>query len=115
MTEEKELILRAQKGDRNAFGELVCQCYENVIKVVYRLCGDAQITEEAVQEAFIRAWVKLPGFQPQAPFRNWVYRIAVNAALDTLRQRTEVSIENLEEMNLMAERLMRIRGLVILR
>ena len=35
----------------------------------------------------MRAWVKLPGFQPRAPFRNWVYRIAVNTALDILRQK----------------------------
>ncbi len=101
---EDHLIDRAKGGDRNAFGELVLRYYENVIRVVYRLCGDAQIAQDATQEAFIRAWVKLPGFQSRAPFRNWVYRIAVNTALDILRQKPEESIENSEGMQLMAEK-----------
>lgn len=98
------LIHRAQGGDRNAFGDLVMRYYENVIQVVFHLCGDAQIAQDATQEAFIRAWVKLPGFQPRSPFRNWVYRIAVNTALDTLRQKPAESLENSEGMLLMAEK-----------
>ena len=101
---EDNLIMRAIEGDRNAFGELVGRYYENVLRVVYRLCGDAQVAQDATQEAFIRAWIKLPGFQPRAPFRNWLYRIAVNTALDILRQKPEESIENSEGMLIMADR-----------
>jgi len=57
--------------------------------VVYRMCGDASLAEDAAQEAFIRAWKHLPNYQPRSPFRNWVYRIANNAALDVLRRRRE--------------------------
>ena len=53
--------------------------------VVYRLCGDVHLAEDAAQEAFVRAWQHLPSYQPRSPFRNWVYRIAINAALDALR------------------------------
>jgi RNA polymerase sigma-70 factor, ECF subfamily len=101
---EDRLILQAKGGDRNAFGELVSRYYDPVIRLVYRLCGDAQLAQDATQEAFIRAWLKLAGFQPRAPFRNWVYRIAVNTALDTLRRRPEESIENSEGMSVMAEK-----------
>ena len=85
--DDLDLIAQAQAGDRNAYGELVSRHYDDVIRVVYRMCGDALIAEDAAQEAFMRAWVSLPGFQPRAPFRSWLYRIAVNAALDTLRRK----------------------------
>jgi RNA polymerase sigma-70 factor (ECF subfamily) len=90
---ENSLIEQAQRGDRSAFGELVCLHYDNVVHVVYRMCGDVQIAEDAAQEAFIRAWVNLPSYQTHSPLRNWLYRIAINAALDILRRKPEQSIE----------------------
>jgi RNA polymerase sigma-70 factor, ECF subfamily len=104
MLEDPELISLAQAGDRDAFGELAGRHYESVVRVVYRLCGDIQTAEDAAQEAFIRAWIRLPDYQPLAPFRNWVYRIAVNTALDTLRRKPEESIENNEGIMLMTEK-----------
>ena len=82
---EFDLITAAQQGDQHAFGELVRRHREAVITVVYRMCGDVRLAEDAAQEAFVRAWQHLPGYRPRSPFRNWVYRIAVNAALDALR------------------------------
>lgn len=90
---EANLLSQAKDGDRNAYGELVSRCYESVIRVVYRMCGDAQIAQDAAQEAFMRAWVRLPGFQSRAPFSHWVYRIAVNIALDMLREKPQESID----------------------
>ncbi len=95
--EESKLVLMAQRGDRAAYGELVSRHYEAVIRVVYRLCGDEQLAQDAAQDAFIKAWVRLADFQPRAPFRSWVYRIAVNTALDSLRQKPQRSIEDDEE------------------
>ena len=86
---ELELIVRAQQGDRQAFGELVRCHREGTINVVYRMCGDANLAEDAAQEAFIRAWQHLPNYRPRSPFRNWVYRIATNAATDFLRRERE--------------------------
>ena len=101
---EEVLVIQAQQGNRGAYGELVGRYYEGVIRVVYRLCGDAQIAQDAAQEAFLRAWIKLPGFQPRAPFRNWVYRIAVNTALDVLRQKPAEQFENSEEVRILADK-----------
>jgi RNA polymerase sigma-70 factor (ECF subfamily) len=86
---ELELITQAQQGDRRAFGELVRRHRKGAVNVVYRMCGDANLAEDAAQEAFIRAWQHLPSYRPRSPFRNWVYRIATNAALDLLRRERE--------------------------
>jgi RNA polymerase sigma-70 factor (ECF subfamily) len=92
--DEQSLVAQAQCGDRAAFGELVRHHQEGVINIVYRMCGDPQLAEDAAQEAFIRAWQHLPGYQPRSPFRNWLYRIATNVALDTLRcERETVQLE----------------------
>jgi RNA polymerase sigma-70 factor (ECF subfamily) len=86
---EHNLVTRAQQGDREAFSELVRCHREGVINVVYRMCGDAALAEDAAQEAFIRAWQHLASYQPRSAFRNWVYRIAANVALDALRRERE--------------------------
>ena len=95
--DEQALVAQAQHGDRAAFSELVRHHREGVINVVYRMCGDAQLAEDAAQEAFIRAWQHLPGYQPRSLFRNWLYRIATNLALDTLRrERDTVDVDKVQ-------------------
>ncbi len=84
-----DLVIRAQQGDRNAFCELVGLHRAGVINVVYRMCGDSQVAEDAAQEAFIRAWQNLNRYKPKSAFRNWLYRIATNAAIDVLRKQKE--------------------------
>lgn len=97
---EASLILQAQNGDRNAFGELVRRHYQGVVLVVTRMCGDTSLAEDAAQEAFIRAWVNLPAYQPQGNLRNWLYRIAINAALDMLRRKPEEMLEDEEVLRM---------------
>jgi RNA polymerase sigma-70 factor (ECF subfamily) len=97
---ETTLIELAQRGDRNAFGELVRRYHPGVVLVVYRLCGDAGLAEDMAQETFLRAWLNLTTFHPQSPLRNWLYRIAVNGALDVLRRKPEETLENEETLML---------------
>ena len=87
---ETDLIQRAQAGDRDAFGDLIYLHREAVIRVVYRMCGNMQVAEDAAQNAFIRAWQHIPRYQPKASFKSWLYRIAINAALDILRREKAV-------------------------
>ncbi len=97
---ELDLIVQAQEGNREAFGELVLRYRKGVINVVYRMCGDVNLAEDVAQEAFIKAWEHLPSYQPKAPFRNWVYRIATNSARDVLRQGKEtVSVDEVPLSN----------------
>ena len=91
---ETGLIEQAQHGDRNAYGELVRRHYQGVVLVVTRMCGDTGLAEDAAQEAFMRAWVNLSSFQPRGSLRNWIYRIAINAALDVLRHKPEETLED---------------------
>jgi RNA polymerase sigma-70 factor (ECF subfamily) len=97
---ESGLVEKAKLGDRNAFGELVHLHYLGVVQVVYRLCGDAGLAEDMAQETFLRAWINLPSFQPQSSLRNWLYRIAVNAALDVLRRKPEETLDDEAEQML---------------
>jgi RNA polymerase sigma-70 factor, ECF subfamily len=97
---EAELVSRAKNGERNAFSELVCLHAQGVRNVIYRLCGDAQVADDAAQETFIRAWLHLASYRPQTSLRNWLYRIAVNAATDMLRKEKRILPNALEDLPL---------------
>jgi RNA polymerase sigma-70 factor (ECF subfamily) len=99
---EVVLVSRAQKGDRSAFGELVQRYQGAVVDVVYRMCSDAQLAQDAAQEAFIQAWLHLPSYRPKSPLRNWLYRIAVNTALDALRRQARLLPREIEKLDLAA-------------
>jgi RNA polymerase sigma-70 factor (ECF subfamily) len=94
MLTDQELVSASLRGDRMAFGDLVKRYREGSIAVVYRMTADAQLAEEAAQEAFVRAWQRLYSYKPQFPFRNWIFSIAVHIALDMLRgAHKEVNID----------------------
>lgn len=96
MDAETTLIIQAQQGDRNAFSELVVLHQPGVIRVVYRMCGDFHLAEDATQDAFIQAWQRLQTFRPGTSLRNWLYRIAINAALDALRRKAPADLREEE-------------------
>lgn len=97
---EMELVASAQNGDRNAFSELVRVHAQGVLNVIYRLCGDAQLAEDAAQETFLRAWQNLAAYRPGTPLRNWLYRIAVNAGTDMLRKEKRILPDDIEDLDL---------------
>jgi len=97
---ETDLVNEAQNGDRYAFSELVRIHARGVFNVVYRMCGDALIAEDAAQETFIRAWQNLSSYRPQTPLRNWLYRIAFNAGMDMLRKEKHTLPDDIEDLQL---------------
>jgi len=97
---ETELVRRAKNGERDAFSELVCIHAQGVRNVIYRMCGDTQIAEDAAQETFIQAWLHLASYRPQTSLRNWLYRIAVNAATDMLRKEKRILPNALDDLQL---------------
>ena len=88
---EAALIAKAQRGDRHAYGELASYHHRGVIQVIYRMCGDVELAQDAAQEAFIKAWLHLPSFRPGTSLRNWLYRIAINTTLDVLRRDAKIA------------------------
>jgi RNA polymerase sigma-70 factor, ECF subfamily len=77
---EKELIARAQAGDRAAFGALVREHGDEVYTLARRLVGDPHLAADIAQEALIRAWKALPNFRGDAALSTWLHRITVNTA-----------------------------------
>lgn len=77
---EKELIARAQEGDRAAFAALVREHQDEVYTLARRLVGDPHLAADVAQEALVRAWRALPRFRGEAKFSTWLHRITVNAA-----------------------------------
>jgi RNA polymerase sigma-70 factor, ECF subfamily len=97
---EIELVTRAQGGDRNAFSELVRSHGQGVLHVIYRMCGDMRVAEDAAQETFIQAWLRLRSYRPGTSLRNWLYRIAVNTAIDMLRKEKRILPDAVEDLRL---------------
>jgi RNA polymerase sigma-70 factor (ECF subfamily) len=64
------------------------------------MCGDMQVAEDSAQETFVQAWLRLQSYRPQASFRNWLYRIAVNTAIDMLRKEKRILPGEIENLNL---------------
>src|SRR5512133_3628618 len=84
---DSALILRTLDGDEGAFAELVRRYQAAVWGTVHRLLGNSSENEDAVQEAFLRAYTALRKFDLQYPFGPWVLRIATNYCIDQLRRK----------------------------
>ena len=79
------LLSRAQAGDQDAFGELVDPHRHELQAHCYRILGSVQDAEDVVQETLLAAWRGLEGFEGRSSVRAWLYRIATNRCLNTLR------------------------------
>lgn len=89
-------MVRAQAGDRTAFGVLVDRHAAVVRRVARAVLNDPDDADDAAQDAFLSAMVKLQQYDPRRPFGPWLTRIAVNAATDRRRRRTVRRVEPLE-------------------
>ncbi|HEX7095625.1 MAG TPA: sigma-70 family RNA polymerase sigma factor [Acidimicrobiales bacterium] len=85
---DHQLLRRAQQGDRGAFTALVRAHDDRMRGLAYRLLGDRDRMDDALQEAYLRAFVALPRFRRDADIGSWLYRIVYNACIDELRRAT---------------------------
>lgn len=94
-------VRAAAGGDRHAFQRLYHLHVGRVHGAVYRLAGyDHARAEDLTQDAFIRAWQKLPGFRHESAFGTWLYRLAVNVALMDIRARNADPVSMLDDDHL---------------
>lgn len=80
------LVARARAGDRTAFAELVTRHQQRVWMVCRQYLGPDE-ADAAAQDALVKAWLGLGGFDGRAAFTTWLTRIAINTCLDQLRRR----------------------------
>lgn len=83
--DDRELVARARDGDADAFGALVARHQQAAFRVAWLIARDPGEAEDAVQEAFVKAWRAMPRFRAEAPFRPWILRIASNEARNRAR------------------------------
>jgi RNA polymerase sigma-70 factor, ECF subfamily len=82
---DEEDLDRARQGDREAFSRLVRRHQRRVYGAALHILGDHSEADDVAQEAFVRAYRGLATFDGRADFFTWLYRIAVNTALNALR------------------------------
>ncbi|MBK7236545.1 MAG: RNA polymerase sigma factor RpoE [Sterolibacteriaceae bacterium] len=81
---DQQLVERAQRGDKQAFGLLVSKYQRKLARLLSRLIRDSAEVEDVAQEAFIKAYRALPSFRGESAFYTWLYRIGINTAKNYL-------------------------------
>jgi len=85
--EERELVLRAQRGDAEAYEELVRLHQQRVLAVVGGILRRREDAEDVAQQALAKAYFSLRNFDLRSAFGTWLYKIAVNECWDYLRKK----------------------------
>lgn len=86
-SDEGGLIRAAQRGDGDAFEELVRSYDQNVLRMALNLLHSQEDARDVYQEAFLRVYRNLPKFRFECSFSTWLYRIVANLCLDQIRKR----------------------------
>ncbi len=86
---DESLMVRVQSGDHQAFSILVQRHTQRFYACAFRLCGQVEMSEDIVQEAFLKLWARPEIWKSNkgAKFTTWFYRVVTNLTLDTLRRK----------------------------
>jgi RNA polymerase sigma-70 factor (ECF subfamily) len=79
---DRDLVDQARRGDREAFAVLVHQVSDSLYAVAYRILRDSSLAEDALQNALVLAWRRIPHLREPDRFEAWIHRILVNACYD---------------------------------
>jgi RNA polymerase sigma-70 factor (ECF subfamily) len=79
---DRDLVEQARKGDREAFAVLVHQVSDNLYAVAQRILRDPGLAEDALQNALVLAWRRIPKLRDPDRFEAWIHRILVHACYD---------------------------------
>jgi RNA polymerase sigma-70 factor (ECF subfamily) len=83
--DDRDLVGRARRGDREAFTQLIVQYQVPLYNMALRMVGGPDDAADIVQEAFLRAWEKIRTLR-DAPFKSWLFQIAANLCYDHFRR-----------------------------
>jgi RNA polymerase sigma-70 factor, ECF subfamily len=90
MSGEEDLLARAKRGDRTAFGMLVKKHHRRVYATALHIMGNHAEADDVTQEAFLRAYRGMASFDGRSDLFTWLYRITVNTALNHIRSQKRV-------------------------
>ena len=93
---DRELIQRYRKGDIEAFDILIKRYEKPLFNFIYRLIGNKATAEDIFQEVFLRAIKGIVRYRHQRKFSSWLYRIAHNLVIDTVRKEEREKVISLE-------------------
>jgi RNA polymerase sigma-70 factor (ECF subfamily) len=101
------LVERAQNGDQQAFEQIYREQVGRIHALCWRLTGDADLTEELTQEAFVRAWRKLHLFKGKSALSTWLHRLTVNVVMADhrvhgVRRRRQLPLEEVHSEQLVS-------------
>ncbi len=94
-TEDKELMVRASRGDMDAFEELVRRHQQAALDTAFHFLGDPRKAEDIAQEAFLRVLERAESYRPTAAFRTYLFTIIWHLCVDAHRRETPVSLDSL--------------------
>jgi RNA polymerase sigma-70 factor (ECF subfamily) len=94
-----ELVQKCQAGKIDAFQELVSRYHQKIYVVIVGLLRNREDAQEVAQETFFRAYRKIKSFQGGSSFYTWLYRIAVNIAIDSQRRQKRNPLDFRETMD----------------
>jgi len=84
---EQHIINRVLKGDTEAFADLIKRYEKSIVNYIYRYVLDYEESLDISQEVFVKAYFAMDKYDKNYRFSTWLYRIARNAAIDTLRKK----------------------------
>ena len=91
-TPDRDLVLSAQSGDRQAFGHLVDRYHAMTLGIAKRFVHTPEIADELAQEALLQAYLSLKNLRDPERFKSWLYDIAQNTCRNHLHNRKPVSL-----------------------
>ncbi len=96
-TADNVIVERVVKGDVEAFGILVQRYQDRIYSAVHNYVSNPDDAVDIAQDAFVKAYAKLRSFDAGSAFYTWLYRIAVNTAIDFLRRRKSRPADSLDD------------------
>lgn len=87
MQDDATLVERSLRGDTRAFDALVERYRDRVFSLAFRILGEASAAEDAMQESFLRAYTRLPLYDPTQPFSTWLLCLTARVCLNMQRHR----------------------------
>lgn len=96
---DEMMLRRAQKGDPQAFEQVMTPLEERVWRTCWHYTQNAEDAKDCAQEAMVKAWRALPSFRGECSLETWMYRICVRCCLDFLRAKKRRPTDSMDTLN----------------